>query len=81
MRKSRLSQRKQYKLIDLFVAGSIARTVTEFVNVNCPAFYFHRLHLLIDQNNTQWEIFKGKIETDESNSMSGEQKSPTELFT
>ena len=34
MRKNRLSQHKQNKLIELFVAGVTARTVSELVNVN-----------------------------------------------
>ena len=43
MRKSRLSQYKQNKLIELFVAGVTARTVSELVNVNknTAAYYFH----------------------------------------
>ena len=57
MRKSRLSQHKQNKLIELFVAGVTARTAAELVNVNknTAAFYFHRLRLL-----------EGEIEADES---------------
>lgn len=34
MRKSRLSQHKQNKLIELFVAGVAARTDSKLVNVN-----------------------------------------------
>ena len=34
MRKSRLSLYKQDKLIELFIAGSTARTVSELVSVN-----------------------------------------------
>ena len=51
MRKSRLSQHKQNKLIELFVAGVTARTASELVNVNknTAAYYFHRLRLLIYQ--------------------------------
>ena len=49
MRKSRLSQYKQNKLIELFVAGVTARTAAELVGVNknTAAYYFHRLRLLI----------------------------------
>ncbi|MDP0041467.1 IS1595 family transposase, partial [Glaesserella parasuis] len=45
MRKSRLSQHKQNKLIELFVAGATARTTAELVNVNktTAAYYFYRL--------------------------------------
>ncbi|MDY3123261.1 MAG: IS1595 family transposase, partial [[Actinobacillus] rossii] len=51
MRKNCLSQYKQTKLIELFVAGVTARTAAELVNVNktTAAFYFHRLRLLIYQ--------------------------------
>ena len=68
MRKSRLSQHKQNKLIELFVAGVTARTSAELVNVNknTAAFYFHRLRLLIYQNSLHLEMFEGEIEADES---------------
>ncbi|SUT89718.1 Transposase and inactivated derivatives [[Actinobacillus] rossii] len=68
MRKNRLSQYKQTKLIELFVAGVTARTAAELVNVNktTAAFYFHRLRLLIYQNSLHLEMFEGEIETDES---------------
>ena len=68
MRKSRLSQYKQYKLIELFVAGVTARTAAELVGVNksTAAYYFHRLRLLIFQNSPHLEMFDGEIEVDES---------------
>lgn len=68
MRKSRLSQYKQYKLIELFVAGVTARTAAELVSVNksTAAYYFHRLRLLIFQNSSHLEMFDGEIEVDES---------------
>lgn len=68
MRKSRLSQYKQTKLIELFVAGVTARTAAELVNVNktTAVFYFHRLRLLIYQNSLHLEMFEGEIEADES---------------
>lgn len=68
MRKSRLSQYKQTKLIELFVAGVTARTAAELVNVNktTAAFYFHRLRLLIYQNSLHLEMFECEIEADES---------------
>ena len=68
MRKSRLSQHKQNKLIELFVAGVTARTASELVNVNknTAAYYFHRLRLLIYQTSPHLEMFEGKIEADES---------------
>ena len=68
MRKSHLSQHKQYKLIELFVAGVTARTSAELVGVNksTAAYYFHRLRLLIFQNSPHLEMFDGEIEVDES---------------
>ena len=68
MRKSRLSQYKQNKLIELFVAGVTARTVAELANVNksTAAYYFHRLRLLIYQNSSHLEMFDGEVEADES---------------
>ena len=68
MRKSRLSQYKQYKLIELFLAGVTARTAAELVGVNksTAAYYFHRLRLLIFQNSPHLEMFDGEIEVDES---------------
>ena len=68
MRRSRLSQYKQNKLIELFVAGVTARTAAELVNVNksTAAYYFHRLRLLIYQNSSHLEMFDGEVEADES---------------
>ncbi|MDO9982685.1 IS1595 family transposase [Glaesserella parasuis] len=68
MRKSRSSQHKQNKLIELFVAGVTARTTAELVNVNktTAAYYFYRLRLLIYQNSPHMEMFEGEIEADES---------------
>lgn len=66
MRKSRLSQHKQNKLIELFVVGMTAQTATELLNVNktTSSYYFHRLRLLIYQNSPHLEIFDGEIEKD-----------------
>ena len=68
MRKSRLSQHKQNKLIELFVAGVTARTAAELVNVNktTAAYYFHRLRLPIYQNSPHLEMFDGEIEANEN---------------
>lgn len=68
MRKSRLSQHKQNKLIELFVAGVTARIASELVNINktTAAYYFHRLRLLIYQNSVHLEMFDGEVEADES---------------
>ena len=61
MRKSRLSQYKQYKLIELFVAGVTARTAAELVGVNksTAAYYFHRLRLIIFNKRLHLEMFDG----------------------
>ncbi len=68
MRKSRLSQYKQNKLIELFVAGVTARTAAQLANVNktTAAYYFHRLRLLIYQHSQHLEILDGEVEADES---------------
>ncbi|WP_159991436.1 IS1595 family transposase [Pelistega ratti] len=68
MRKSRLSQHKQYKLIELFIAGVTARTASELVNINknTATYYFRRLRLLIYQASPYLEMFDGEIEADES---------------
>lgn len=68
MRKSRLSQYKQERLLELFIAGSTARVAVELVGVhrNTAAYYFHRLRVLIAEhvdNNTR---FDDEIELDES---------------
>jgi len=68
MRKSRLSQPKQQRLIELFISGSTARTAAALVDVNrnTAAFYFHRLRQLIYQAVEDESLFSGEIEVDES---------------
>lgn len=70
MRKSRLSQQKQDRLIEHFIAGTTARVAAEIVNVNrnTAIYYFHRLRLLVyeHQKSFETELFDGKIEVDES---------------
>ncbi len=68
MRKSRLSQEKQDRLIEYFVAGTAARTAAALVNVhrNTAALYFHRLRQLICQAIADASPFSGEIEVDES---------------
>ena len=68
MRKSRLSSYKQDKLIELFIAGSTARTASELVSVNktTASYYFHRLRVLIYENSEHLEMFTGEVEIDES---------------
>ena len=68
MRRSRLSQYKQNKLIKLFVAGATARTAAQLVGVNknTAAYYFHQLRLLIFHSSLHSEMFDGEVEADES---------------
>ena len=67
MRKSRLSQEKQDKLIEHFVAGTTARCAADLVGVNfkTAAYYFQRLRGLI-QATADEAPFAGEIEVDES---------------
>jgi len=68
MRKSRLSQSKQERLIEHFISGSTARTAASFVGVNrnTAAYYFHRLRQLICQTAEDETPLFGEIEVDES---------------
>jgi len=68
MRKSRLSWYKQSKLIELFVAGSTARTAASIVGVNksTASYYFQRLRQLIYDNSEHLELLEGEVEADES---------------
>ena len=68
MRKSKLSWYKQNRLIELFVAGSTARTAASLVGVNktTASYYFHRLRRLIYENSQDPGLFEGEIEVDES---------------
>ena len=68
MRKSRLSSRKQNRLIEHFVAGTTARTAAALVGVNksTAAYYFQRLRQLIFASIDEQLPFHGEIEVDES---------------
>jgi transposase len=68
MRKSRLSWYKQSKLIELFVAGTTARTAASLVGVNktTASFYFQRLRQLIYSKSEHHELLEGEVEADES---------------
>ena len=68
MRKSRLSESKQTKLLEHFVSGSTARTAAALVGVhrNTAAYYFHRLRQLIYQAIEVESPLFGEIEVDES---------------
>ena len=68
MRKSRLSQDKQDRLIEYFVSGATARIAAALAGVhrNTAALYFHRLRQLISQAVEDATPFAGEIEVDES---------------
>jgi len=68
MRKSRLSWYKQSRLIELFVAGSTARTAASLVDVNksTASYYFQRLRQIIYDHSEHLELLDGEVEADES---------------
>ena len=68
MRKSRLSNSKQHRLIEHFVSGSTARTAAALIGVhrNTAAYYFHRLRQLIHKTVEDETPLFGEIEVDES---------------
>lgn len=68
MRKSRLSWYKQERLIELFVAGSTARTAASLVGVNktTASYYFHRLRMLVFERDFDPGLLEGEVEVDES---------------
>ena len=68
MRKSRLSEVKQRKQREHFVAGTTARTAARLVGVNktTAAYYYHRLREIIYQAIADATPFAGEIEADES---------------
>jgi len=67
MRKSRLSWYKQNRLIEMFIAGSTARTAASLVGVNktTASYYFHRLRLLIYTHSEHLELLAGEVEADD----------------
>jgi transposase len=68
MRKSRLSQIKQERLMEHFVAGTTARCASELIGVNrkTAAYYYHHLWEVIYQAREEEMPFAGEIEVDES---------------
>ncbi len=68
MRKSRLSWNKQARLIELFVAGSTARTAAVLIGVNktTASYYFQRLRQLIYEHCEEAGFLEGEVEIDES---------------
>ena len=69
MRKSRLSQAKQYRLMEHFVAGTTARCAAALVGVNSKTavYYFHRLREIICYHLEREadSVVDGEIEVDE----------------
>ena len=68
MRKSRLSWYKQSRLIELFIAGSTARTAASLIDVNksTASYYFQRLRQIIYDHSEHLELLDGEVEADES---------------
>ncbi len=70
MRKSRLSQQKQARLVEHFVAGTTARCAAELIGINrnTAAYYYQRLREIIadELEKESQEVFAGEIEVDES---------------
>ena len=63
-----MSELKQRKLREHFVAGTTARTAARLVGVNktTAAYYYHRLRQVIQQATADTAPFAGEIEVDES---------------
>ena len=63
-----MSEAKQRKLREHFVAGTTARTAARLVGVNktTAAYYYHRLRVIIYQAIADVTPFAGEIEVDES---------------
>ncbi|MFT7223810.1 MAG: transposase [Cellvibrionaceae bacterium] len=70
MGKSRLSQVKQDKLIEHFVAGTTTRCVSDLIGINrkTAAYYYDRLREIINTQLEQEsaELFSDEVEVDES---------------
>lgn len=66
-RKSRLSLRKQYRLIELFIAGSTARAAAEVLGIqsNTSIRFFMGLRQLIASKLPSYDL-SGEVEADES---------------
>ena len=66
-RKSRLSPRQQFRLIEHFVAGSTARAASEIVGVqaNTAIRFYMRLRMLIASKLPSYDL-SGEVEADES---------------
>ena len=65
-RKSRMSTRQQYRLIEHFVAGTTARAASELLGVqsNTAITFYMRLRQLIASKLPSYELY-GQVEADE----------------
>jgi len=68
VRKSKLNQYKQSRLIELFLAGTTARTAAVLVSVNktTASYYFQRLRQIIYVKSEHLNLLDGETEVDES---------------
>ena len=68
LKRSRLSNYKQSKLLELFIAGATGRVASELAGVNktTACYYFHRLREIIYSNINNTVVLDGEIEVDES---------------
>ena len=68
MKRSKLSEEKQFKLIEHFAAGTTARTASALIGINrkTAILYYHHLRELIFEYEKEEEVFNGEIEADES---------------
>ena len=66
-RKSRMSTRQDYRLIEHFVAGTTARAASELIGVqsNTAITFYMRLRQLIASKLPSYELY-GQVEADES---------------
>jgi transposase len=68
IKRSKLTKKQKLKLIEHFVAGTTARTTADLVGVNknTAALFFHKLRVLIVNNQEIGVSFHGEVEADES---------------
>jgi len=68
LRYSRLSINQRNRLLEHFVAGTTARCAAELVGVNrnTARLFFHRLRIIIMEEQEKSSPFTGEIEVDES---------------
>jgi transposase len=68
IKRSKLTKKQKLKLIEHFVAGTTARTTADLigVNKNTAQLFFHKLRVLITNNQKIDMVFYGEVEVDES---------------